>query len=519
MTIKQRKTEESHSSVSQSDESEFLGEYNNLLSRAAVELGDNFAAIASPTISKQETVTYLYEDCINPKSWLAQKYQILKHWLLFPLRLCWHAINLIMISSTYRVRSLPKKCVYIRSWLVPQCFVGSNVRDDYFRGMVTDLRMHENVIVALQPLGYKLIRKLRKDKLPGGYIIPTGILSLTDVFRCLFEYLFHARVSLSGSYTLRGKEIRSKINRSLLFDYLLMRSFVAYQDKYIAKKIDEAGIKAFVYVFENQSWEKAYYHVFKGSNISLIGYQSSGFSNRFLNFFPNQIDYQTQPQPHFLLTVGEGFTRYLSEHACYRSKIVTFAALRFEHPIIHRRYNVSEPSSVLHRRLLYAFPVHLTQYEGIMNILVEVFQNSSIEVHLKFHPLHAADCKSFSDRLPTNFRAIETIDNNTISETYDLVIFNDNSYGIEALIYGVKCFELDLFGNSLDERLIYFDAWRYRIDAVGLKDLRDSLEAGSFDKIFDRDAISEYINYLYRPYVGDLAIILKAINAQYRSVT
>lgn len=514
MTFRHSKGVESDSSVSQADEDEYLGEYNNLLYLAAVELGGNFAAIANPTLSKQETVTHLYEHCINLKSGLTQKWQTLKYLLQFPLRLCWHGCNLIALSYIYRVRSLPERCVYLRSWLVPQSFVGDGVKDEYFRGLAGDLRVHENVILALQPLGYKLAWKLRKYKLPDGCIIPIGLLTLADIFKCLFEYILFARVSLSGSYILRGKEIRAKINISLLNDYLGMRSFLAYQEKYIAKKLDDARIKAFIYVFENQSWEKAYCRAFEGGNISLVGYQSSGFSKRFLNFFPNQMDCKTQPQPHYLLTVGEGFARYLAEYACYRSKIITFAALRFDHPAINRRYKIGIPSVAIHRRLLYAFPVHLMQYEGIVNILVELFRNSPIEIHLKFHPLHAAHCKSFSKRLPGNFRIVEVVDNHTLSEVYDLVIFNDNSYGIEALIYGVKSFEFDLAGNDFDERLIYFDAWRYRIDAMGLKDLRDSLEVGSFDKIFDHDAISDYINFLYSPYAGDLSVVLKAINAK-----
>lgn len=514
MTFRYRKKVEGDSLISQADEDEYLGEYNNLLSLAAVELGDSFAAIASPTISKQETITYLYEHCINPKSWWSLKYQSLKYFLLFPLRLCWHGYNLFTISRTYRVHSLPENCVYLRSWLVPQSFVGKNIRDEYFRGMADDLKIHENVIVALQPAGYKLIRKLKKYKLPDGFIIPIGLLTLADIFKCLFEYLLHARVSLSGTYIFRGEEIRSRINNSLLNDYLGMRSFLAYQEKYIASKLVDARIKSFIYVFENQSWEKACCHAFKDGNISLVGYQSSGFSKRFLNFFPSKMDCKTQPQPHYLLTVGEGFARYFSEYACYRSKIITFAALRFGHPAINRKYKISTPSAVMHRRLLYAFPVHLMQYEGIINILVELFRNSPIEIHLKFHPLHAARCERFLNRLPRNFRVVETVDNHTLSEVYDLVIFNDNSYGIEALIYGVKSFELDLFGNGFDERLIYFDEWRYRINAMGLKNLRDSLEAGSFDKISNHDAISDYINYLYSPYVGDLSVVLKAINAK-----
>ena len=500
------------SSVFQVDEHEYLGEYSNLLSRASVESGENFAAIASPTFSKQETVTHLYEYCINSESGLAQKWQTLKYLLQFPLRWCWHGCNLIALSYVYRVRSLPESCVYLRSWLVPQSFVDGGIKDEYFRNLANDLGRLENVALSLQPLGYGLAWRLRKCELPDSCIIPIGLLSPSDVFKCMFEYLLHARVSLSGSYIFRSREIRTKINFSLLNDYFGMRSFLAYQEKYIAKKLIDARIKSFIYVFENQSWEKAYCHMFEGSDISIVGYQSSGFSKHCLNFFPNKVDCQMQLQPHFLLTVGEGFKKYLSEYACYKSKIATFAALRFGHPVINRKYSINASSSVLYRRLLYAFPVHLTQYEGIINSLIRLFQNSSIEIHLKFHPITAKRCKNFTNRLPKNFHVVERVDNSAISELYDAVLFNDNSYGIEALIYGVKCFELDLFGNSLDERLIYFDVWQCRIDTTGLQNLRDSLEAGSFDKTFDREAVSEYINYLYSPYVGDLSVILKAIN-------
>lgn len=519
MTIKQRKTVESDLSVSQADEAEYLGEYSNLLSLAAIELGDNFAASASPTMSKQETVTYLYEDIIKPNSFITEKYYILRSWMLFPLRIIWHFFNLIKISRTFKVNFIPKNCVYIRSWLVPLCFEGNKIHDEYFRGLIDDLGKHEKVVVALQPLNYKLIRKLKKDDLPDGYIIPIGFLSLTNILKCLLNYILNAKVALKGSYRLHGKEIRNKINRSLLFDYLKMRSFLAYQEKFIAKKLCESGIKAFLYVFENQSWEKVYCHILKENNINLIGYQSSGFSKRFLNFFPNKIDRRIQPQPHFLLTVGEGFSRYLTDNASYRSKIISFGALRFGHSILNKKFNIRPSSSVLHHRILYAFSVHLKQYSQILKILKEVFQNSSIQVDLKFHPLHVEYFNKLSNNLPENFQVIKSIENKTISDTYDLVIFNDNSYGIEALIYGVKTFELDLFGNKLDERLIYFEAWNYRINTTSLMALRNSLETGKFDKTINQDIISEYINYLYKPYLGDLSVILKAINKINPSIT
>ena len=39
---------------------DFLEDYNLLLSRASLEKKDNFSSLASPTLNKQETVTFLY---------------------------------------------------------------------------------------------------------------------------------------------------------------------------------------------------------------------------------------------------------------------------------------------------------------------------------------------------------------------------------------------------------------------------------------------------------------------------
>ena len=62
--------------------------------------------------------------------------------------------------------------------------------------------------------------------------------------------------------------------------------------------------------------------------IRLIGYQSSGFSPVFLNFFPTEKDEKQHPAPVIVLTVGYYFQRYLLEHGHYLVPVEPFAALR-----------------------------------------------------------------------------------------------------------------------------------------------------------------------------------------------
>ena len=44
---------------------DYLVEYNELLSQAAFEQNGKFSFLASPTLNKQETITFLYKDIIN----------------------------------------------------------------------------------------------------------------------------------------------------------------------------------------------------------------------------------------------------------------------------------------------------------------------------------------------------------------------------------------------------------------------------------------------------------------------
>ena len=85
----------------------------------------------------------------------------------------------------------------------------------------------------------------------------------------------------------------------------------AYIDYHIAIKLKKYHPKKILYVFENQAWENSYINVFNDSKTELIGYQSSGFSFRFLNFFPSNIDKKFGLFPDKIFTVGDNYTKQL----------------------------------------------------------------------------------------------------------------------------------------------------------------------------------------------------------------
>ena len=481
---------------------DFLVEYNELLSRVALEHKGEFSALASPTLNKQETVTFLYRDVVNKINGHTRKItktNPVRLRLEFIARLGLMIFHLVKTSLQFRVKSLPKKCIYIRTWLVPRSIQNGKVIDDYFRQLIDDMSEENNVIVGFQPLGYGVtLRHFKNAPKPENFIIPVGLLSIIDIVIIFWKYIISAKVILKNKYYFKESDISNLIYNSLEKDYFKLRSFQAYLELEIAKKIKMFSPKTFLYIFENQAWENAYLSIFQDTETKTIGYQSSGFSFRFLNFFPSRLDTEYALFPDKILTVGDNFTETLKEFGEYPIPIDTFGALRFDYPTVDRQYVIHESVSNIFKRILYAFPVHFYQYQQITQDLIDVFGNTEIELHLKYHPLFQSSFKNIE--LPDNFKVWSPNYNKILNQTYDLVLFNDNSFGIESLIMGVRSYEYD-FGEVYNEnRLFDFDLYHYHLDKIELINIRDHILSGTISKELNKKYIQQYIKNMYMVY-------------------
>lgn len=479
--------------------------YGKVISRAAELCSDKFAALASPTFSKQEAITHLAESIKagigegqrNPHFPWCQVVEFIPRLILMFARVSYAAMR-------FRTRRIPEGAVYFRTWLVPSSFLRGALVDDYFRQLPEDLAVHEKVVVSFTSTDVGLLNHFGRMRRDDCQIISYGLLSLLDVLKLFWDYVSTALIKTQQKYILGGSDVTAYINHSLLLDYLGLRSFEAYAEKYKCQKLIQHNIKAFVYVFENQSWEKVCCATLRSHGIRLIGYQSSGFSPIFLNFFPTEEDARQHPMPDILLTVGDYFRRYLLEHGHYSIPVESFAALRFSYSTDGNRYAVLPPNPQILGRVLYAFPVHIEQYADIINDLIQVFRDSGIAVELKLHPLYRLSDVKGPSRLPENFRIVTDVAMDSLRETYDCVLFNDNSFGIEALLKGVKSYQYSRDGSFPDDRFMYFDLWQVNYQLADLHRLKDSIQSRSYDKDFELEAVADYINGMYRPYTRDV---------------
>lgn len=475
---------------------DYFGSYNDLISQVAKEFNGAFAALASPTLSKQETVSGLHNQILANRE--DKKGYPLLEILLFIPRLVLAAARLIYGSIQFRVKALPKDAVYFRTWLLPQCFRDCRVDDDFFRGIVREVAKRDKVVIVFCPLDYSLLSRFKLCEKPEGAIISCGLLGLRDIIKLFGEYLFTGLIQAKKKYYYDNCDVTSDINRSLLLDYLCLNSFAAYQEKYICKKLSMHSPKGFIYVYENQALEKSACQTLRFYGVPLIGYQSSGFSPLFLNFFPTEVD-TLLPMPDVIFTVGDYFAQYLKQYGHYKIPVETLAAVRFSYPNELGKYCVKMPYSKVQKRVIYAFSVRLEQYESIIKDLIEIFGGVGVDIDLKLHPTYEFKKIPILSALPANFRIVSKVSMEKLSEVYDCVIFNDNSFGIEALFFGVRSFQYNHDGEFIDERFIYFDYWETHLDYHGLKMLRDEISSGSFSKEYNIEFLREYLNKMYRP--------------------
>ena len=413
-------------------------------------------------------------------------------------------VQLVKLESTrrlFRIRSLPKNSIYIRTWLIPKSIIEGKVKDDYFGKLEADLKINNHTIVAFHPVGYAdILNHYNKSEKPGNFIIPIGLLTFFDIIYLLFKYLIDGRVILKKRYYFKGKDVTNIINESLFNDFWELKSFFAYIELFIAKRVKRFNPKIFIYNIENQAWENSYHLIFQKSKTKFIGIQSSGFSYRILNFFPTKMDKQNNLFPDLLLTAGNIFKRILLEKANYPCQIKTIGALRTNHKSINGKFSIFTPNNNIHNKLLYVFPLWEYQYNIIINDLFDVFAETDIVLHFKFHPL--LHNYKYEKMLPDNFKVMPLLSNKPLGDIYDFILFNDNSFGIEAMMRGVLCYEYDCGEFYPDNRLFNFIYPNHRLTKIDLYNMKDKILSGQLSKQFDEKLISNYINEYYSPYNG-----------------
>ena len=115
---------------------------------------------------------------------------------------------------------------------------------------IDDLSEKHTVVVGFQTLDYgKTLKQFQKVQKPDNFIIPVGLLSISDIIKVFINYIKTAKIYMNNDYLFKGKETKPLINNALQMDYFKLWSFQAYLELAIAMKLKYFNPNIFLYIF------------------------------------------------------------------------------------------------------------------------------------------------------------------------------------------------------------------------------------------------------------------------------
>ena len=521
----------------------FLGEYNTALASILTENSGNLAYIASPVINRMEAQThffehvekyiqirnlllndnacgvlltnddtFLYERLKNEfndrvksetgrdgniirsiKSYLKKAYL-----LLFIYKASSFLIRTFILIAASRRTSPPSKkyASIITSYFDFRCKNGDGtMREEYFGPFSADLALHENLLVVLRMIHLKDIRAFIKLSGAGNnfdsclrefFLTPLGAIKSLAKFSA-------GKIKLKKKCMYKNTDITALLQKMIDINFYTLHGIDVFTEYEIAKKIFMLKPDEFYMPYENQTWEKTYQLARKenaGAGTRITGFQHTGLSYKLLQHFPAQVESALPFYPDRILTVGKIYQRLLKEKAHFPCEIVEGAALRHSKYMAGGAINVKMPHKSLQGRIAYAFSYDTSKYAKIINLLINVFGDGKLTLYLKMHPDYNENevLRSLSIQLPRNFVLAQKMPWNTVFDSVDCVLYDDNSIGMEGMING-DC-----------GRMFYFSGGNTSVSAEDLKKLKNDLENATFDPSYDVNRIREYIDLYYTPY-------------------
>lgn len=343
---------------------------------------------------------------------------------------------------------------------------GGGYRDPYFQPLIEHLRNRgERFLVVVHLMGVRnpgiVIRAfldLRRMARTIDVVPAQRLLSCADILRAAFWSL-GAEIRLSERILYKGCDIGPLLNVSLREDFSHRNNwFFAYKSRLLAEHIlRDYSPKRIIYPYENHPWEKMMI-VRRNqlrSGTKLVGFQHTSFSIKLLNHFPSEAERGLPIHPDRILTAGRILKEALSEHGCFPPGVVQEGcALRHGYLFEGRESHVSRGRT---RKAAFAFSSDARTYPAIISNLLKIFTDPGVTLYLKAHPL-LDEGKIFPEQMPAHFVRAAGISWEKLYDEIDLLLYHDNSLGIEAMRYRITSCHFGMAGESYDcDRLFRYD--------------------------------------------------------------
>ena len=343
-----------------------------------------------------------------------------------------------------------KGLVLLHNWVDQRSFdADGNYRDSYLGGLAHHLRNKGKSVVIVPYILYtvpyrqtlkKLAQSLDCVLLPESFLTVLGVLSV--VMKTVMD--IPARKVYPA---FEGIEVNGIIMNDLVRDWVTSDPALKLLHYEAVKRWKNAGIPidTFIYPFENQVWEKAYYLALRKyyPAAKIIGYQHSIVPKMLLTYFFSRDELPILPFPDKVITTGKYTEKLFKESGYDPSRVICGGAIRYAGTL---KPGVTAPVKRDSSRPVILVTPTIDKNESIeliWKVLAALGQADRYKVILKLHPVapYSGIARDIGP-LPANF----TVSNQPVSELLEkshMLIYTSSSTSIEALSRGVPVLHIE----------------------------------------------------------------------------
>lgn len=335
------------------------------------------------------------------------------------------------------------------------------LEDKKARIIVFNRLLHHNDI----PTYLRYVKNILSGTTDYENTIDDRFVGIADILRSAWLGLTR-RPTAGGGLVFKGVDISCLTSAALEQEFYGLHWLDSYSWYYFAKNIFRAfSLSSVIYPYENHPWEKLLVRARNESaaHPKLTAFQHTSFSYKLLQHFPGEAERDLPLFPDKILTAGKILKQVLEKRGHYPDGLIA------EGCALRHAYLFDQPVKAASReardKVAYAFSFDLNNYRSIIDRLADIFNGSKSTVYLKFHPLLLNKLK-MDKALPPNFLDARDIAWGDIFKEIGLLLYDDNSQGIEALRHDVAVGYFALTGQMYNtDRLFEYKKNKLIIDS------------------------------------------------------
>jgi len=303
-------------------------------------------------------------------------------------------------SQRFRKQADPKQPeVLLYTWIEKSCFITPDKLHDSYTGRLEEiLTKNGERVKRLTALSIQTPFLWDLSPFIGSLLVTPRYTTMWDIFRSAISF-FHI-TGLRTLSMLEDGDYAPLFYRELLHEWG-EPGFATYQLSYLAfrrmARYCRGHVKALIYPFENQPWEKMLCLAFRDEApaVRLIGYQHAAVPSLLLGYFLGKQESRYVPLPDVIVTNGRGTFDRLKAGGFPSEMLVDGGAFRFEYLFDGKESRqLRSRTSKEEYRILVAFPTSRLSATCLLQDLLELFPTPFLRTNrecpltfiLKCHP-------------------------------------------------------------------------------------------------------------------------------------